>query len=113
MRKLVFLMFLSLLLVGCNAKPRVEKEEKAAVKEETQPDPYQQNADDSEESRDAQKGYYDPLRGVKDVRKQAEEEIQKEKEAQGEADNQTDNQSQNPDSDQDQNKPQMNTDKHR
>lgn len=100
MRKFIFLMFLSLLLVGCNAKPPVEKEVKPAVKEEKQPDPYQESTDDSEGSRDRQKGYYDPLSGVKDVRKQAEEEIQKEKEAEGEADNQTDNQSQNPDSDQ-------------
>jgi len=103
MRNLILLIFLSLLLAGCNAKPPVEKEEKSVVKEEKQPDPYQENENNSDEPRDPQKGYYDPLRGVKDVKKDAEQEIQREKEAQGEADNQTDNQSQTPDSDQDQN----------
>jgi hypothetical protein len=87
MQKFALVVLLSFLVFGCNSKPVEEKQQKPAVREEKEPDPYEANSENSEESQDPQKGYYDPLRGVKDVKKQTEEELQKEKEAIDEADN--------------------------
>ena len=82
---------LALFLAGCDSQPTRKAKHKKQVQEESQQDPYQQNAeesDESDESQDPQKGYFDPLRDIKDVKKQHDEELQKEKEVIDEADNQ-------------------------
>ena len=88
MQKIVFVVLLSLLFFGCNSKPVEEKQQKPVVREEKEPDPYEEaNSDDSSESQDPQKGYFDPLRDIKDLKKEREEDLEKKKEMIDDIDN--------------------------
>lgn len=88
MWKWALIVIVALLLAGCDSQPTRKAKHKKQAQEESQPDPYQENSEESDESQDPQKGYFDPLRDIKDVKKQHEEELQKEKEVIDEADNQ-------------------------
>jgi hypothetical protein len=88
MRKWLFALLIGIFAIGCNSQP-TEHVKKKQAREEKEPDPYVDNSEESDESNDPQKGYFDPLRDIKDVKKQHEEELQKEKETIDEMDNQS------------------------
>lgn len=89
MRKAVWIVVISCFFFGCGSKPVKEKREKPVVSEEKEADRYETaDSEDSDESQDPQKGYFDPLRDIKEIKKEREEDLEKKKELVDEIDNQ-------------------------
>ncbi len=89
MWKAVLIVLIGCFVFGCGSKAVKENREKPVASEEKDPDPYETaDSEDSEEAQDPQKGYFDPLRDMKDIKKEREEDLEKKKELVDEIDNQ-------------------------